>query len=99
MSPKINTIGFGSHGHVQKSETHEHDGFSVSPIMKSKSYYSKMKQNNSSEILSFSFNNNIYNKNDPPDSLDRKSGFFPGCPRFSIGNCFLHESMAHGSRA
>ena len=36
--PKINNIRFGSHGHVRKARNHENDGFSVSPIVKSKSY-------------------------------------------------------------
>ena len=27
MSPNINNIGFGAHGHVPKSENHEHEGF------------------------------------------------------------------------
>ena len=38
MSPKINKIGFGSHGHVRKSENHENDGFSGSPKRKLKRY-------------------------------------------------------------
>ena len=38
VSPKRNHIGFGSRGHVQKSEHHENDGFSGFPKMKSKSY-------------------------------------------------------------
>ena len=35
--PKINEFGFGSQGHVRKSRNHENDGFSASPISKSKS--------------------------------------------------------------
>ena len=31
MFPKINNIGFGSHGHVQRSEDHENDGLSGFP--------------------------------------------------------------------
>ena len=27
MYPKLKIIGFGSHGHVQKSDNHENDGF------------------------------------------------------------------------
>ena len=34
-----------------RSEYHEHDGFSSFPEMHPKSYYSKMKRNNSTEIL------------------------------------------------
>ena len=34
----IKNIGVGSHGHVPKSENHGNEEFSVSPIMKSKSY-------------------------------------------------------------
>ena len=42
MSPQIKIIGFGSHGHVQKSRNHEDDGFSVFPIMKAKQYESEI---------------------------------------------------------
>ena len=45
--------------------------------MESKSYKSKMKQNNYTELLGFSFNN-IYSKNDPPDVVDPTSVFFSG---------------------
>ena len=38
LFPKINHIGFGTHGHVQISKNHENEGFPASPIMKSKSY-------------------------------------------------------------
>ena len=38
VSPEIINIGFGNHGHVQISPNHEHEGFSGSPKMKSKSY-------------------------------------------------------------
>ena len=38
MSPKLKIIGFGSHGHVRKSENHENEGFSGFPKVKSKSY-------------------------------------------------------------
>ena len=65
MSPKMKIIGFGSHGHGQKSRNHENQGFSGSHIMNPRSYYSKMKQNNSTELLVYSFHN-IYNENDPP---------------------------------
>ena len=50
-SPKIEAIGFGSHGHVQKSTNPHNDGFWVSPKAKLKSYWSQMKQNNSTELL------------------------------------------------
>ena len=55
MSQKINNIGFGAQGHAQKCRNHRNDGFSVSPIGKSKSYKFKMKQNNPVELLSISF--------------------------------------------
>ena len=38
VSPKTNHIGFGSHGHVQKSWNYQNEEFSSSPIMKSESY-------------------------------------------------------------
>ena len=38
VSPKIDNIGFGAQGHVQKSRNHEHEGFEGFPITKSKSY-------------------------------------------------------------
>ena len=63
MSPKSRIIGFGSHGHVEKSENDELSGF---PKVKSKSYESKMKQNTSSELLGHSINK-IYSKSDPLD--------------------------------
>ena len=64
----------------------EMEGFSGCPKMSPKSYLSKMKQNNSTELSGLSFRK-IYNKNDPPDppqtpNLDlsripyRKSAFF-----------------------
>ena len=58
-SPKIEIIGFGSYGHVQKSRNHENEGFSVSPRSKS-----KMKQNNSTEISGYSCHN-IHHRSDP----------------------------------
>ena len=42
--------GFGAHGHVRKSENHGNERFSGFPKVKSKTYYSKMKQNNSTEL-------------------------------------------------
>ena len=56
MSPKINNIGVGTHGHVPKSENLENDGFSVLPEMSPKGNYSQLKQNNSTELLGYSFN-------------------------------------------
>ena len=47
-------------------------GFRCFPEMKANKYWSKMKQNNSTELLGFSFHN-IYSKVAPPDP---KSGFF-----------------------
>ena len=57
VSPKLEIIGFGSHGHVRKSEDHEDEGFSGFTKMNPKSDWSKMKQNNSTELLGYSFNN------------------------------------------
>ena len=64
MSPKIKIIGFGSHGHVRKSPNHESDRYSGSPIMESKSYCSKIRQNNSTELSGDSLTN-IYNNMSP----------------------------------
>ena len=50
MSPKLKTIGFGSHGHVPKSKIMETRGRGF-PKVKSKSYESQMKQNNSTQLL------------------------------------------------
>ena len=55
VSPKINNIGFGVHGHVRKSRNHENEEFDGSHISKSKSYKFKLKRNNSTEHLSISF--------------------------------------------
>ena len=57
MSPKINHIGFGAQGRVQKSRNHEHEGFEGSPMTKSNK--SKMKQNNSMELVAICFHNFI----------------------------------------
>ena len=57
MSPKINTIGFGAHGHVQKSRNHRNDGFDGSHITIPKSYKFQLEQNDTTELLSiFSIN-------------------------------------------
>ena len=76
ISPKINNIGFGSHGHVRNSENYENEGLSNFPKMNPKNTGPTMKQNNSTELSGFSYNN-IYCKNDPPDPLDPKSRCFP----------------------
>ena len=55
VSPEINDIGFEAQGHVQKPRHHRNEGFSASPIIKSKSYKSEMKQNNYTELLALSF--------------------------------------------
>ena len=61
---KIKINGFGSHGHIPKSENHETDGFSGFPKMNPKSDQSKMKQNNSTELLGLFFKK-VHNKNVP----------------------------------
>ena len=55
MSQKMKIVGFGVLGHVQKSRDHRHEGFEGSPRSKSKSYKTKMEQNNSTELLSLLF--------------------------------------------
>ena len=55
MSPKINVIGFGAQGHVRELGNHSNEGFEGSRVSKSKSYEFKLKQNNSTELLSISF--------------------------------------------
>ena len=55
MSPKLEMIGFRSHGHVPKAEHHDNDGCSGFPKVKSQSYQSKTKQNNSIDLLGHSF--------------------------------------------
>ena len=55
MSSKINNIGFGAHGHVQKKRNHRNEGLESSHIGKSKSYNLKLKQNNITKLLSISF--------------------------------------------
>ena len=74
MDPKLKTIGFGSHGHVQKSENREHEGFLGYSKVKSKRYYSRVKQNNSTELSGHSFLK-IYSRNGPPEPPDPTSGF------------------------
>ena len=65
MSPKIKYIGFRTHGHVRKAVYRENEGFSYFPKTNPKNYLSRVEQNNSTEFLSYSFNN-ICNKNGPP---------------------------------
>ena len=55
MYPKIKIVGFGSRGHVQKPRDRENDGDSDSPIIKSKSYESNIKDDDSTELLFISF--------------------------------------------
>ena len=55
MSPKMNNIGFGAQGYVQKSRNHRDEGFEGSSISKSKSYKSKSQQNDITELLRISF--------------------------------------------
>ena len=54
-SPKINDIGLGAQGHVQKSRNHRNEGVEGSPISKSKSCKFELEQNNPTELLSISF--------------------------------------------
>ena len=42
-SPKINNIGVGAQGHVQKSRNSDIEGFEASRMTKSKSYKFKLK--------------------------------------------------------
>ena len=63
-------------------ENHENDGFPGFPKMNPRSYWSKMKQNNSTELSGHSFLK-TYNENAPQASPDPKSVTFPG---FSIGS-------------
>ena len=53
--------------------------FRVFPKVTPKKYYSKMKQNSSTELLGDSFEA-IYNKNGTPDSLDVKSAILSRLP-------------------
>ena len=83
--PKIKINGLGAQGHVRKSRYHENDGSEGFPIMKSKSYESKVKQNNYTELPGYSFNN-IYNRNESSDPLDTKTAFVHGFSGFPIGD-------------
>ena len=55
MSPKVNINGFRARKNVRKSRHHRNEGFDGSHISKSKSYKVKLKQNNTTELLSISF--------------------------------------------
>ena len=81
MYPKLEIIGFGAHGHVPKSEIHENEGFSGFPKINPKNSYSKMKQNNLTELLSYSFYKNC-NTNGPPDALRPQNRHFTIFPEF-----------------
>ena len=41
MSPEVEIIGVGSHGHVRKYRNHEHEAFEGFPIVKSTIYNGK----------------------------------------------------------
>ena len=58
-----------------RSENHENEEISDLPKMNFKSYQSKIKHNNSTELLGYYFHN-VHNKNGPPDPLDPKSAIF-----------------------
>ena len=60
VSPRTNDIGFEAQGQVRKSTNHENEGFEGSHKSKSKSYKLKLKQNNTTELLSISFPWNYY---------------------------------------
>ena len=64
-------------------------GFRVFQIMKSESYKSQMKQNNSTEFVCYSFHN-IYNKHGPQTHIDPKSDSFKVSEfqRFKVSKCF-----------
>ena len=53
--------------------------------MNPENYWSKIKQNNSTELLGSSFHN-IYSNHGSRYPLDPEFGFFPEFPGFSIGN-------------
>ena len=82
--PTLKIVGFGSHGHVQGSEDRGNDDSLFFHKVKSKSYLSKMKQNNYTKLLGRSFLK-MHFKHGHPDfanldsgfSPDRKSGFSP----------------------
>ena len=69
-----------------RSENLKNEKCLLFPKMKPKSYWSKMKQNNSTELLGHAFNK-IYNKNSPhphpTHAPDPRSGFSPDFPGFA----------------
>ena len=61
-----------------KSENAENDGFPDFSQINRKSYESKVKQNNSTELVGFSFLLKTYYSNGPPDPPpDFKTDLFP----------------------
>ena len=69
-------------GHVRKSQNHRDEGLEGFRIMKSKSYWSEMKQNNYAELLSYSFHN-LYIKKWPARPSRPPNRIFPGCSTIS----------------
>ena len=69
VSPKSRIIGLEVMDMSTKSGKHINDGFSMFPKTNPKSYCSKMKQNNYTELWGDSFQN-MFNKSDP---------LIPGC--------------------
>ena len=65
---------------------HKNEGLSGSPKVKAKSYKSKMKQNNYTQRVGYSFRKTC-SKNDPPPRP--KNRIFLGCPGFSVGHRIL----------
>ena len=55
--------GFGAQGHVPKSRNHRNESFEGPHISKSKSYKFKLKQNNTTELLSISVPELYFEKN------------------------------------
>ena len=99
-SSKIKMIGSGRHGHVQKSENHEHEGLCVFPKRNRKvteAEQSNMKRNHYAELLRHSFSKCTVKMalRSPPDFLPSsgsqtpKSIFRLGIFGFSIGNLFF----------
>ena len=71
VSPKINSIAFGRHGHVyQVRKSWTRKVFRFFSKMYRKRYESKMKQKSYTELLGESFNH-IYNKNGLPEPPPR----------------------------
>ena len=55
MSQEIEVVSSGAQGNAQKSRNHRNEGFALSHTSKSKSHKSKMKQNDSMELLAIPF--------------------------------------------